>query len=69
MSKQLFEDSIVSISVEHGIVLSLLSNAKGIFSNVIGHCRDEACEVGHLCRQCVECKDMCKEIDGYINGN
>ena len=66
MSKQSFEDSIVSISVEHGTVLRLLSNAKGIFSNVIGHCRDEACDNGHLCRQCAECEEMCKTIDEYI---
>jgi len=69
MSKQIFEDSIESASVEYMTAITLLLNAENIFSNVIGHCKDELCEVVHLCRQCTECEKMCKEIDGYINGN
>ena len=66
MSKQSFEDSIENASVEYSTAINLLLNAKNIFSNVIGHCKDEACDIGHYCRQCVECEEMCKTIDEYI---
>ena len=66
MSKQSFEDSIENASVEYGTAISLLLNAKNIFSNVIGHCKDGACDTGHYCRQCAECEEMCKTIDEYI---
>jgi len=47
--------------------IGLLLNAENIFSNVIGHCTDETCDTSHHCRQCKECEQVCKKIDGFIN--
>lgn len=67
MSKQIFEKAVENIKAEYTDSTNLLSNAVNIFSNVVGHCKDETCDTEHFCRQCKECVEICETIDEFIN--